>query len=66
LSSTAHFFAYGQEPGLLHYELADAEGGCQSVQTGPTLNNPYAMQEEHYAILVCRGSKIPSPKRGRA
>jgi hypothetical protein len=44
---------------LLHYELADAQRGCQSVQIGPTLNNPHAMQEEHYTILVCRGSKIP-------
>jgi hypothetical protein len=44
---------------LLHYELADAQRGCQSVQIGPLLNNPYAMQEEHYTILVCRGSKLP-------
>jgi hypothetical protein len=44
---------------LLHYELEDAQRGCQSVQIGTTLNNPYAMQEEHYTILVCRGSKIP-------
>jgi hypothetical protein len=44
---------------LLHYHLADAQRGCQSVQVGPTLNNSYAMQEEHYTILVCRGSRIP-------
>ena len=44
---------------LLHYDLADAQRGCQSVQVGPTLNNPYAMQEEHYSILVCCGSRIP-------
>jgi hypothetical protein len=44
---------------LLHYNLADAQRGCQSVQIGPTLNSPYAMQEEHYTILVCRGSKLP-------
>jgi hypothetical protein len=44
---------------LLHYQLADARRGCQSVQVGPTLNNPYAMHEEHYTILVCRGSKLP-------
>ncbi len=44
---------------LLHYDLADAQRGCQSVQTGPSLNNPYAMQEEHYTILICHGSKIP-------
>lgn len=44
---------------LLHYDLADAQRGCQSVQMGPTLNNPYAMQEEHYTILVCRGSRLP-------
>lgn len=44
---------------LLHYNLDDAQHGCQSVQTGPTLSHPYAMQEEHYTILVCRGSKIP-------
>jgi hypothetical protein len=44
---------------LLHYDLAAAEHGCQSVQIGPTLNHPYAMQEEHYTILVCRGAKKP-------
>jgi hypothetical protein len=44
---------------LLHYDLADAQHGCQSVQAGPILNDPYAMQEEHYTILVCRGSRIP-------
>jgi hypothetical protein len=44
---------------LLHYDLAHAERGCQSVQQGPTLNNPYAMQEEHYTILICRRSKLP-------
>jgi hypothetical protein len=44
---------------LLHYDLADAQRGCQNVQLGPTLHSPYAMQEEHYTILVCRGSKFP-------
>jgi len=44
---------------LLHYNLADAQRGCQSVQVGPTLNPKYAMQEEHYTILVCRGSRLP-------
>jgi hypothetical protein len=44
---------------LLHYDLRDARRGCQSVQAGPTLNPQYAMQEEHYTILVCRGSKKP-------
>jgi hypothetical protein len=44
---------------LLHYNLTDAEHGCQSVQAGPTLNPQYGMQEEHYTILVCHGTKIP-------
>jgi hypothetical protein len=44
---------------LLHYDLAEAQHGCQSVQTGPTLNHRYAMQEEHYTILVCRGANKP-------
>jgi hypothetical protein len=44
---------------LLHYDLADAQRGCGSVQVGPTLNPQYAMQEEHYTILVCRGAKKP-------
>jgi hypothetical protein len=44
---------------LLHYNLRDAQRGCQNVQVGPTLNHPYAMQEEHYTILVCRNSKTP-------
>lgn len=44
---------------LLHYDLADVQRSCRSVQPGPTLNPQYGMQEEHYTILVCRGSKIP-------
>ena len=44
---------------LLHYNLEDVQRSCRSVQIGPILNNPYAMQEEHYTILVCRGSKLP-------
>jgi hypothetical protein len=44
---------------LLHYDLADAQRACRSVQVGPTLNPEYAMQEQHYTILVCRGSRLP-------
>ena len=44
---------------LLHYDLADAQRGCRSVQVGPTLNPQYAMHEEHYTILVCRGAQKP-------
>lgn len=44
---------------LLHYNLEDVQEACQSVRNGPTLNNPYAMQEEHYTILICRNAKLP-------
>lgn len=44
---------------LLHYKLEDAARFCGSVQIGPALDPPYAMQEEHYTILVCRNTKLP-------
>jgi len=44
---------------LLHYNLEDVREACESVQQGPTLINPYAMQEEHYTILICRNAKLP-------
>jgi hypothetical protein len=47
---------------LLHYDLADAQRLCQSVKQGPTLDNPYAMQEEHYTIFFCRTTKLPLPQ----
>ena len=44
---------------LLHYQLADAQRSCESVQIGPTLSPQYGMQEEHYTILVCRNTRLP-------
>jgi hypothetical protein len=29
--------------------------GCASVEDGPMVGNPYAMAEEHFQIVVCRG-----------
>ena len=44
---------------LLQSDRADAEKYCTSVEPGPELNQPYAMAEEHYQILICRGLKQP-------
>jgi hypothetical protein len=44
---------------FLHYDLADMQGWCQSVQVGPKLDPYYGMAEEHYTILVCNGLKKP-------
>ena len=40
---------------LLQSDRRGAEEHCASVTDGPTLNHPYAMGEEHYTILICRG-----------
>jgi hypothetical protein len=44
---------------LLQWDLEDAQGWCNSVEQGPTLNPQWAMYEEHYTILICRGFKMP-------
>lgn len=44
---------------LLQSKRVDAERHCRSIEEATTLNHPYAMAEEHYTILVCRGLKRP-------
>jgi hypothetical protein len=33
--------------------------GCASVEDGPTVDNPYSMEEEHFRIEVCRALHPP-------
>jgi len=47
---------------LLQWDLEDAQDFCRDVQQGPTLDPPWAMGEEHYTILLCRGMKKPLPE----
>ncbi len=44
---------------LLQWDRSDAERLCQSVEDGPEVFHPYAMGEEHYRILICRGLRQP-------
>ncbi|MCA1614314.1 MAG: hypothetical protein LC800_09300, partial [Acidobacteria bacterium] len=44
---------------LLQSDRADAEEHCGSVEETERVGHPYAMAEEHYTILVCRGLKRP-------
>lgn len=44
---------------LLQSDREDAEKFCSSVEPGPTVSHPYAMAEENYQILICRGLKQP-------
>jgi hypothetical protein len=44
---------------LLQWDLEDAQDWCHDVQKGPTLDPPWAMGEEHYTVLLCRGMKKP-------
>jgi hypothetical protein len=44
---------------LLQWDISDAQRWCSSVQEGPTLDPEWAMGEEHYTILICKGFKMP-------
>lgn len=44
---------------LLQADRSSAERFCSSVEDGPEVGHPYAMAEEHYRILICRGLKQP-------
>jgi hypothetical protein len=44
---------------LLQWDRSDAEKLCASVEDGPAIGHPWAMAEEHYTVLVCRGLKTP-------
>ena len=44
---------------LLQKSLEDAQENFRSVEVGPEMNQPYAMPEEHFHILIGRGLKTP-------
>jgi len=44
---------------LLQYNRERVGSHCQSVEDAAVLTPPYAMAEEHYTILICRGLKQP-------
>lgn len=43
----------------LQADRTRAERFCRSVEAGPVVGHPYAMAEENYTILICRGLKEP-------
>ncbi len=47
---------------LLGATKEEAEKKCESVEAKTEVNNPYAMAEEKYKILVCRKTKKPLPE----
>jgi hypothetical protein len=47
---------------LLQWDIEDAQDWCHEVQRGPQLDPPWAMGEEHFTILLCRGLKKPLPE----
>jgi len=46
---------------LLGSEKSDAIDRCDSVEERDAVGVPYAMGEEHFNILICRGLKTPLP-----
>ncbi|HZQ24408.1 MAG TPA: glycosyltransferase family 39 protein [Terriglobales bacterium] len=44
---------------LLQWSLRGAREWCRDVQIGPRLDPYWAMEEEHYNILICHGFKEP-------
>jgi len=44
---------------ILDDEKKDAEKICNSVEERDRIEHPYAMTEERFNILICRGLKIP-------
>ena len=49
----------GESVILLHWRRSSADKYCTSVVEGPTLNDPWSMQEEQYTIWLCKGMKPP-------
>ena len=41
------------------HDSSSARENCQSVDLGPQVGHPYAMAEENFQILTCRGLKTP-------
>ncbi len=44
---------------ILQGDREEAEERCGSVEEVGSVSHPYAMAEEHYKILICRGLKQP-------
>ncbi len=49
----------GESVILLHWRRESAERHCDTVVEGPTLNDPWSMQEEQYTIWLCKGMHPP-------
>ncbi|HEY3929555.1 MAG TPA: glycosyltransferase family 39 protein [Candidatus Koribacter sp.] len=49
----------GESVILLHWGLDDVKENCTTYVEGPTLDNPWSMDEEHYTIYLCRGMRPP-------
>jgi hypothetical protein len=47
---------------VLGEQQEDLEEVCESVEVKETVGHPYAMAEEHFDILLCRGLKRPLPE----
>ncbi|HUR97451.1 MAG TPA: glycosyltransferase family 39 protein [Pyrinomonadaceae bacterium] len=47
---------------LLGSKREEAERNCSSVEVSDLVEHPYAMAEERFSILVCRGLKTPLPE----
>ncbi|ABF43480.1 glycosyl transferase, family 39 [Candidatus Koribacter versatilis Ellin345] len=47
----------GESVIILHWRRSSVEKHCSSVVEGPTLDHPWAMEEEHYTIWLCKGMK---------
>ncbi|HEY7063188.1 MAG TPA: glycosyltransferase family 39 protein [Chloroflexota bacterium] len=47
---------------LLHVARPRAEQWCDSVEDAALVGHPYAMAEQHYRILICRGWRMPLPQ----
>jgi hypothetical protein len=45
----------GESVIILHWRRQSVEKNCASVIPGPTLDHPWAMEEEHYTIWLCKG-----------
>lgn len=60
---TYWYWGYGTNTGeiciLLQTSLEDAKANFREVEIGPELQQPYAMREEHFHILIGRGLKTP-------
>ena len=49
----------GESVIILHWRRASVERNCTTVVEGPTLNDPWSMQEEQYTIWLCKGMHPP-------